>query len=105
MSLFAVTRAAGPGWAPGGIFDQPAVHEHASFMNGLADAGFLFLAGPLAGSESGRVRVLLIVDAEDEVAVHRRLSEDPWAGPDRLRVVSIEPWKVVVGADRLQLGQ
>ena len=36
MSLFAVTREAGPGWTDGqGAFEQTAVEDHAAFMNGL----------------------------------------------------------------------
>lgn len=55
MSLFAVARIAGPGWAEGsGAFDQPGVNEHAAFMSHLADEGFVLYAGPLAGSETGR---------------------------------------------------
>jgi uncharacterized protein len=101
MSLFAVIREAGPAWGPGGIFDQPTVDEHATFMNTLSDDGFVLFGGPLAGSEDGRVRVLLIVDAEDEAAIRRRLGEDPWATTGRIRVVSVEPWKILAGADRL----
>ena len=56
MSAYAVIREAGPGWTDGGIADQPAVADHAAFMNDLADQGFLLFAGPLAGSEGGRVR-------------------------------------------------
>ena len=42
MSLFAVTREAGPAWTEGkGAFDQPGVNDHAAFMNGLADDGFV----------------------------------------------------------------
>ena len=60
MSLFAVTRKAGPSWTEGkGAFEQPAVNDHAAFMNGLADDGFVLFAGPLAGSEDDRLRVLL----------------------------------------------
>jgi hypothetical protein len=53
VSTFAVIREAGPAWATGGIYDQPAVDEHAAFMNALADRAFLLFAGPLAGSEHG----------------------------------------------------
>jgi|SRR5579862_2250169 len=105
MSLFAVTREAGPGWAPGGIFDQPAVDAHATFMNSLSDDGFVLLGGPLAGTEAGRVRVLLVVDAEDEAAVHRRLDADPWVPTGQLVVTEVEPWNVLVGADRVVLRQ
>jgi uncharacterized protein YciI len=99
VSLFAVTRAAGPAWTDGhGISEQPAVSEHAAFMNALAEQEFVLFGGPLAGSEHGRVRVLLIVDAESEAEIHRRLADDPWVPTGQLRTVSIEPWKILVGA-------
>lgn len=63
MSTFAVIREAGPGWRDGGIYEQPQVDAHAAFMSDLADRGLVLLAGPLAGTEQGRVRVLLIVNA------------------------------------------
>ena len=52
MSYFAVIREAGPAWAAGGISEQPAVADHAAFMNALADEGFVLFAGPLAGTET-----------------------------------------------------
>jgi uncharacterized protein YciI len=97
MSLFIVSREAGPAWNDGGIFDQPGAAEHAAFMNGLADEGFVRLGGPLAGSEQGRVRVLLIVDGESEAEIHRRLADDPWAATEQLVVTRVEPWLVLVG--------
>ncbi|MDP9294545.1 MAG: YciI family protein [Actinomycetota bacterium] len=82
MSTFAVSREAGPGWRDGGIYDQPEVDKHAAFMNALAARGFLLFAGPLAGTQHGRVRVLLIVNAEDEDEIHRQLAHDPWVPTD-----------------------
>jgi uncharacterized protein YciI len=101
MSHFAVIRQAGPGWATGGISKQPALSEHAAFMTALADQGFLLLAGPLAGTEEGRIRVLLIIDAESEAEIHRRLADDPWVPTKQLLTVSTEPWKILVGEERL----
>jgi uncharacterized protein YciI len=101
MTYFAVLREAGPGWTDGGIAGQPAVNDHAGFMNALADEGFVLFAGPLAGTDSGRLRALLIVDAETEDEIRRRLAGDPWAYTDRLVITSIEPWNVIVGAERL----
>ena len=101
MSIFAVIREAGPGWQGGGIFQQPAVTEHAAFMNTLAEQGFVLFGGPLAGTEQGRVRVLLIVDADNEATIHRLLADDPWAATGQLVTSSIEPWKILVGAERL----
>jgi uncharacterized protein YciI len=102
MSLFAVTREAGPGWTDGkGAFEQPAVNDHAVFMNNLADEGFVLFAGPLAGSEHDRIRALLIADAGSEADVHRRLADDPWERTQRLVTTSVEPWNLLVGAERL----
>ena len=102
MSLFAVTREAGPAWIDGkGAFEQAAVNDHAAFMNDLADEGLILFAGPLAGSEAGRIRVLLIADAADEADVRRHLADDPWEIADRVVTTTIEPWNLVVGADRL----
>jgi uncharacterized protein YciI len=101
VSTFAVIREAGPGWHHGGIYEQPAVEEHAAFMNALADSGFVLYAGPLGGTEHGRVRVLLIVNAEDEDEIHRQLADDPWIPTEQLVTVRIEPWQILVGAERL----
>jgi uncharacterized protein YciI len=102
MSLFAVTREAGPGWTDGkGAFEQPAVNDHAAFMNDLAEEGFVLFAGPLAGSEHDRIRVLLIAEAAGETDIHRRLADDPWVRTQRLVTTSVEPWNLLVVAGRV----
>ena len=98
MSIFAVTREAGPAWVDGGIFDQPAVEDHAAFMNALAEEGVVLFAGPLAGTERGRLRALLIVQADDEAEIHRRFADDPWAVAGRIETVRVEPWTLMVGS-------
>ena len=104
MSLYAIIREAGPGWTDGkGAFDQPGASDHAAFMNVLADEGFVLFAGPLAGSEQARIRVLLIVDAPSESEIHRRLADDPWARMPLLVTTSTEPWNLLVGAPRLSV--
>jgi len=102
MSYFAVIREAGPGWTDGkGAFEQPGVNDHAAFMNVLADEGLVLFAGPLASSEQGRIRVLLIAQAPTEAEIHRRLADDPWVLTRRLTTTSVEPWNLLVGAQRL----
>jgi uncharacterized protein YciI len=102
MSYYAVTREAGPGWLGGkSAFDQPGASEHAAFMNSLAEDGVVLFAGPLAGSEQGRIRVLLIAKAESEDEIHQRLADDPWAKTDRIVTVNAEPWSLLVGTERL----
>ncbi len=102
MSWFAVTRVAGPGWAEGtSLFEQPGAREHAAFVNGLADQGVVVFGGPLGGTGDGGLRVLLIVDAESEADVHRRLAADPWVPSEQLVTASVESWTIFVGAERL----
>ncbi len=102
MSYFAVIRDAGPTWIDGkGAFEQPDVEAHVAFMNALGEEGIVLFAGPLAGSEHGRVRALVIVDTDDETAIHARLAADPWAVARRIVTTSIEPWNLFVGADRM----
>jgi uncharacterized protein len=102
MSLFAVVREAGPAWVDGeGAFGQPAVEDHSLFMGKLADAGVVLFAGPLAGSEQGRIGALVLMDAQDEDDVRQHLAADPWAVAGRLVVTSLESWLPLVGAERL----
>jgi len=102
MGYYAVTRDAGPGWTDGtGAFEQPGASDHAIFMNGLAEEGFLLLAGPLAGSEAGRIRVLLVASAESQAEIHDRLAVDPWVKSQRLVTASVESWIPIVGTERL----
>ena len=102
MSYFVVNRAAGPGWTDGtGAFDQPGADEHAAYMGALAEEGLLVCAGPVAGSEAGRVRVVLIAHAGSAAEIRARLSEDPWERVERLTTLSIEPWNVLLGDQRL----
>jgi uncharacterized protein YciI len=101
MSYFAVTRDAGPAWTDGGIAAQPGMRDHAAFMSMLAKEGFVLFAGPLAGSEHGRLRALLIIDAEHEAEIHHRLADDPWTRSRHLQLVRIELWNIFVGAERL----
>jgi uncharacterized protein YciI len=76
-----------------------------AFMNALADQGVVLFGGPLAGSEQGRVRVLLIVNADSEDEIHRQLANDPWVQTKQLTTVSVEPWNLLVGAERLPSAQ
>ena len=101
MSHYAVIREAGPAWSDGGIAEQQATREHAAFMTALADVGFDLVGGPLAGTEHGRLRVLLIVTADSEAEIRGRLADDPWTATRHLQITSIEPWNVLVGAQRL----
>jgi uncharacterized protein YciI len=102
MTLYAVTREAGPTWTEGeGAFTQPGVQDHTAYMNQLSDDGFLLLAGPLAGTEQGRIRVLLVADAASPAEVAQRLADDPWERAQRVVTTKVEPWNLLVGEARL----
>jgi hypothetical protein len=48
MANFAVRLVHGPGWDPARqIRDQDGWDEHAAFMDGLVDDGFIILGGPV----------------------------------------------------------
>jgi hypothetical protein len=69
--------------------EQSRWPEHAVFMDGLVDDGFIVLGGPLAGDG----RVAHAVEAASPEAVRETLARDPWSGT-HLRVESIEPWTI-----------
>ena len=95
MAMFLVLlRRSGPEWDRSKpMEEQSGWDEHASFMDGLVDDGFLVLGGPLADE----VRVAHAVEAESEEAVRATLARDPWSGT-HLVVDSIEPWTIRLDA-------
>jgi uncharacterized protein YciI len=65
-------------------------------MDELVEEGFIVLGGPLADER----RVLLIVSAESEEAIHARLAEDPWTENGMLTTASVEPWTILLDGRR-----
>ncbi len=89
MANFAVRLIHGPRWdASCQIRDQQAWDEHAAFMDGLVDAGFVILGGPVGDGE----QTLHVVEAADEGEIRALLAGDPWASAGLLRIGTIEPW-------------
>jgi uncharacterized protein YciI len=91
VPTFLVVRLhSGPQWDPSRpLEEQSDWPAHASFMDGLVDAGFIVLGGPLADE----YRVVLVVEAESEDAVRATLARDPWS-ETLLRVDTIDPWTI-----------
>lgn len=90
MAFFVVLRRSGPEWDPGQrLEDQSAWPAHARFMDGLVDAGFVVLGGPLADEH----RVVLAVESESEDDVRATLARDPWSG-SHLIIDAVEPWTI-----------
>jgi uncharacterized protein YciI len=93
MALYAVRNRRGGPWDwTKDLREQVGWDEHARFMDGLVDTGFIVLGGPLEGDRD----VLLIVEAESEDAIRERLAEDPWTPNGMLRPVSIERWTILL---------
>lgn len=89
---FLVEQAKGPAWDhPRRRREQEGWDEHAAFMDGLVDEGFVVLGGPIGVGDGDNT--LLIVNGEDEAAVRARLQDDPWF-EGVLTIESIRPWSV-----------
>jgi uncharacterized protein YciI len=94
---FLVERGKGPAWDHSrGRREQQNWDEHAAFMDGLAEQGFIVLGGPIG--EGDGENTLLVIDADDEASVRARLAEDPWP-EELLTIESIRPWSVWLRAD------
>ena len=94
MSSFVVTRERGPAWDHSrAMVDQVAWPEHAAFMKQLVDEGFVLLGGPLGEGD----RVLLVISADREAAILRRIDADPWTPLQLLPIARVEPWQVLLG--------
>ena len=93
MPVFVLTRERGPSWDfSRGLREQDAWDEHAAFMEGLADEGFIYLGGPL-----GDDLVMHVVVADSAQSVYDRLAADPWEPMGLLRNVSVHRWHILLG--------
>jgi uncharacterized protein YciI len=71
--------------------EQELWDEHATFMDGLVDEGFVVLGGPLDEKD-----VLLVVDGESETAIRERFATDPWVENGMLEITAIQAWTVLL---------
>jgi uncharacterized protein YciI len=100
MAIFVVTRVPGPEWDPRReVRMQAGWDEHAAFMDGLVDDGFIVLGGPLGPTGL----TLLIVEAPDADTVRARLAEDPWEPAQVLVTSTVQAWDLWLDSrDRLK---
>ena len=82
-----VLRSGPPVGASRPLEEQSGWPEHAAFMDGLVDAGFIVLGGPLADEHAS----VHAVEAESMDDVRATLARDPWS-ETHLQVGAIEPW-------------
>ena len=91
MATFVLTMVNGPDYDRSrSRREQRGWDEHAEFMDGLLNEGFVVLGGPIGDGE----KVMLVVEAADEEEVRRRLGPDPWAPMGVLEIGSIQPWTI-----------
>ncbi len=72
--------------------EQDGWDDHARFMDGLVEDGFILLGGPLEGGRD----TLHVVEAESEEAIRARFAEDPWAASGMLEPAAVEAWTVLL---------
>jgi uncharacterized protein YciI len=72
--------------------EQEGWDEHARFMDGLVDDGFILLGGPLDGDRE----TLHVVSATSEDEIRARFAEDSWARNGMLRVQRVERWTILL---------
>ena len=85
-----VLRRSGPEYDHSKPLEQQSGwEEHAAFMDGLVDDGFIVLGGVLADE----MRTAHAVEAGSEDEIRERLAQDPWSG-SHLVVDSIDGWTI-----------
>lgn len=90
MMFLVVLRRSGPEYDHSKpLEEQSGWPEHATFMDGLVDVGFIMLGGVL-GDE---LRTAHAVEAGSEDEIRETLARDPWSG-SHLVVDSIDAWTI-----------
>jgi len=72
--------------------EQAFWDEHASFVDGLVEEGFIVMGGPLA--DEGGAMLVVRGDGEDEVRA--RFANDPWYEHGILRLESVSRWDIFI---------
>ncbi len=75
-----------------GTREQSLWDEHAAFIDGLVETGFIMMGGPLE-DEGGAV---LVVRADDENDVRETMKHDPWYTGGILKLTSIKRWTIFI---------
>jgi uncharacterized protein YciI len=96
---FLVRQARGPTWdSSRGRREQSGWDQHVTFIDRLSQDGRIRLGGPV-GEIDGEYAVL-VVHATSEDEARAMFADDPWMD-GVLRIESVEPWTLWIGADSL----
>jgi uncharacterized protein YciI len=94
VTYYVVLREPGPAWEAGrGMREQERWADHAAFMDGLAEEGWIVLGGPLGDGS----KFMHVVDAAGADEVEARFAADPWVPMELLRTTQVEPWEILLG--------
>ncbi len=74
-----------------GSREQQFWDEHATFIDGLVDEGFIMMGGPF--DDGG---ALLIVRADDEQEARGKMAGDPWYAQDILALDTVKRWDIFI---------
>ena len=92
MNYLLILERTGPRWDPAvPLREQWRWDEHAEFMDGLVDSGFIVLGGPLEDA----VRTAHVVSAESKDEIRDTMARDPWSD-SVLRIHSIDEWTILL---------
>jgi uncharacterized protein YciI len=75
--------------------EQDGWNDHAAYMDGIFDEGWLLLAGPIEGDRE----TMWVVEAGSEGEIRERMKQDPWSANGMLTPTKFERWDIVM--DRL----
>lgn len=93
MSLYVVESTAGTRRdLSKGTREQAHWDDHAEFIDGLVDDGFIALGGPFP-DEGG---AMIVVRAESEDDVRARLASDPWYVNEILTLAGVHRWEIFI---------
>jgi uncharacterized protein YciI len=93
VEFYAVRQRRGGPWDwTRDLRGQAGFEDHARFVDGLVDSGFIVLGGPLQGERE----VLIIVNAPDEDIVWKRFADDPWVQSGMLALTTVERWTILL---------
>jgi uncharacterized protein len=91
-STFVALSSAGPNRTSRDTREQPFWDEHATFIDDLANKGFVLMGGPFV-DEGG---AMLIVNAQDENEVRETLKNDPWYEHGILKLERVKRWQMFI---------
>ncbi len=93
VEFYAVRQRRGGPWDwTRDLRGQVGFEDHARFVDGLVDSGFIVLGGPLQGERE----VLIIVNAPNEDVVRKRFADDPWVQSGMLTFTTVERWTILL---------